>query len=133
MTVLSLKREVRADKLHYLKKINTKLIIVFRPSLVQGLGSRFWSGHRFVWVNFFKSKQRCFSKKTKVNGCNQVFDRVLPGHRVNRVFPSSIFSSTRSGSSLWSAGFQVDPPGQTEFQNYETNNPIFQNRSIPYN
>jgi hypothetical protein len=40
--------------------------------------------------------------------------------RVGRVMTFSIFSSIRSGFTSWSAGFRVDPPGQTGFQNYET-------------
>ena len=133
-TVLSLKREVRADKLHYLKKKKYLTDHSFQTWPGPRPGFQVLTGSPVRLSQFFfKSKRHCFSKKIKINGCNQVFDRVLPGHRVNRVFSSSIFSSTRSGFSFWSAGSQVDPPGQAEFQNYKTNNPIFQNRSIPYN
>jgi hypothetical protein len=40
----------------------------------------------------------------------RVFDWVIPGF--------FFFSSTRPGSSLGSAGSQVDPPSQAGFQNY---------------
>jgi len=74
--------------------------IVFRSRPVQGPGFGFWSSHRVGRVNFFKSKQRRFSKKTKVNGLQSGFWSSLPGS--HRVFSYPIFSSTRSGSSLGS-------------------------------
>jgi len=90
--------------------------IVFKSVLVAGpvqnLSFRFWLSY---WVStgspgrpgqsIFKrnSKQRHFSKKTKVNGLQQGLDRVLPGQPAglagsHRVMIFFIFSSTRSGS-----------------------------------
>jgi hypothetical protein len=86
---------------------------------------------------FLNQNDAVLVKKTKVNGCNQVFDRVLPGHRVNPPgqqgfsFLYFFFNPIRFQSLVgWVQG---DPPDQAEFQNYKTNNSIFQNRSIPYN
>jgi hypothetical protein len=63
--------------------------IVFMPGSVQGPGSRFWSGHRVGQVNslFLNQNDVVWIKKQKLTGCNRVFDRVLPGHWVNRVTP----------------------------------------------
>ena len=76
--------------------------IVFRPGPVQGSGSGFWLG--LPGQIFFLKNNVVLVKKQKSTGCNQVFDRVLPGQPVgsagsHRVFPSPIFSSTRPGSS----------------------------------
>jgi hypothetical protein len=85
-----------------------------------------WSGLRpgsrvLTELIFFKKNQNdvVLVKKNK----NQ---RVATGFLIGscqvvkslRVFPSTIFSSTRPGSSPGSAGSRVDPPGQTGFQNY---------------
>jgi hypothetical protein len=50
----------------------------------------------------------------KSTGCNQVFDRVLPGQPAgsHRVMTFSIFFSTQPGSSPGSAEFQVNPLGR---------------------
>jgi hypothetical protein len=96
------------------------LIIVFRPGLVQGPGSGFWSGHRIARVNFFfKSKRRYFSKKTKVNELQPGFWPDLAGSSgqpagSHRVFPFPIFSSSRPGSSPGST-CQAEPGFKTIF------------------
>jgi hypothetical protein len=81
-------------------------VIVFKPGLmadpVQGLGSGFWLGHREPESIFFLNQNDVvLFKKQKSTGCNQVFDRVLPGQPAgsHRVFHSPIFSSTWPGSS----------------------------------
>jgi len=98
------------------------LIIVLRPDPVQDPGSRFWSGHRVGRVSFFFLNQNdvILIKKTKKNKSQRVCNQVLTGSsgqlarsaRSHRVFPSSIFSSTRPSSSPGSAGSWIDPPGR---------------------
>ena len=60
-----------------------------------------------ILIFFLKSKWCRFSKtKQKSTGCNQVFDRVLPGQPGRRVTPGFdflYFFKTRPGSNLGSA------------------------------
>jgi hypothetical protein len=99
--------------------------------LVRVPGSKFWPGHRVLVESvlvFLNQNDVILVKKKKKNKSQQVCNRVLTGscwvNRVarsagsHRVFPSPVFSSTRPGSSLGSAGSRVGPPGRAGFQNY---------------
>jgi len=98
----------------------------FQTRLGPRLGSQVLTESPGRPYQFFlkKSKRRRFSKKQKLMGRNRFFDRVnrvVGSARSHRVFPSSIFSSTRPRSSPGSIRSWVDPPIQTGFQNYGRN------------
>jgi len=70
----------------------------FKPGLVQGPGSGFWSGRWVGRVNpyFKKNSKRCrFSKKTKVNGLQPGFVGSTGSAGSHRVMIFSIFHQLR--------------------------------------
>ena len=106
------------------KTISFLLCIVFRPARwAAWFNVRIPSFDRVTGssgsIFFLKSKRRCFSKKKKKStGCNQVFDRVLPGQPGTSgfFFPYFFFNPARFQPRIGRS--RVNPPGRAEFQKY---------------
>jgi hypothetical protein len=85
------------------------LSIVFKLGPVQGPGSRFWPGHRVVWVNLKKSKKDIVLVKQK-NKSQRVATEFLAGsYPVNQVVGSTCQVSWVTLGFAFSYFFKPDP------------------------
>ena len=89
---------------HVSRIFRSVVVIVFRPGLVQGSGSRFWPGHQVARVNsfFFLNQNNVILVKKKNKNQQVATWFFTESARSHQFFPSLIFSSTRPGSSTGS-------------------------------